>query len=74
MNKEFFVKQMELIAGAYRQDNFLSEGVLNTWYEFFKDIDPEVFEKNVRVWIKLNTKPPTIAELRNECRQDQHYV
>lgn len=70
MDKNVFSEQMERIAGAYRNDDFVSERVLKAWYGFFENIPEDVFTENVTLWIKLNTKAPTIAELLNECKSD----
>ena len=69
MDKDFFTRQMDFLAGAYT-DRFIQENVLRTWYEVFKDIPGDIFKANCEAWVKLTPKAPTIAELLEECRSD----
>lgn len=67
MNKEKYLKTMELLSGAYRDTRYIEEKTINAWYEFFKKYDNDVFYKAVVEWIENNPKSPSISELIGLC-------
>lgn len=79
MTKAEFSKEMQDLGNAYRGKFVINvsdlkedkEEVLQTWYKFLEEFDADVFNKVVWKWIVNNTIPPTIKDLRKECKEHQ---
>lgn len=67
MDKKIFREKMEILAGAYRDPRYISDQVLKTWYEFFKDTPPERLEEAIREWVTSEANAPAIANIKDEC-------
>lgn len=67
MNKEQFIKGLKYLSLAYNKE--FDEEQATVWYDFFKDVDFEVFRQAVKRIIPKNKYLPSIAELRGEIAQ-----
>lgn len=62
MDKEHFIKIMDLISGAYPNFN-TNENTLRSYYYFLKPYkDNDVWSATAQ-WIRTNKYPPTISDL-----------
>ena len=64
MNKEQFIKGLKYLGIAYNKE--FNEEQATVWYDFFKDVDFEVFRQAVKRIIPKSKYMPSIAELRSE--------
>lgn len=67
MNKEQFIKGLKYLSLAYNKE--FDEEQAAVWYDFFKDVEFEVFRQAVKRIIPKNKYLPSIAELRGEIAQ-----
>ena len=67
MTKEQFVKGLKYLGIAYNKE--FDEEQATVWYDFFKDVDFEVFRQAVKRIIPKSKYIPSIAELRSEVAQ-----
>ncbi len=77
MTKAEFGKIFKKVKGAYPNRFIVGSekdmaNILETHYEFLGKYDPDVFEIVVDNWILKNNNPPTIKDLRHDCRQKQY--
>lgn len=79
MTSTEFSKEMQNLGNAYRGRFVINVSdskedkreVMQTWYMFFSEFDADVFSKVVWKWIINNATPPTIHDLRKECKEHQ---
>lgn len=67
MLKEEFIKGLKYLGIAYNKE--FDEEQATVWYDFFKDVDFEVFRQAVKRIIPKSKYIPSIAELRSEVAQ-----
>lgn len=67
MNREQFIKGLKYLSLAYNKE--FDEEQATVWYDFFKDVDFEVFRQAVKRIIPKSKYLPSIAELRAEIAQ-----
>lgn len=67
MNREQFVKGLKYLSLAYNKE--FDEEQASVWYDFFKDVDFEIFRQAVKRIIPKSKYLPSIAELRGEIAQ-----
>lgn len=67
MSKEQFIKGLKYLGIAYNKE--FDEEQATVWYDFFKDVDYEVFRQAVKRIIPKNKFLPSIAELKHEIAQ-----
>lgn len=77
MTKDEFGKIFKKVKGAYPQKFVVGSemeavNILQTHYEFLEKYDADVFSGVVESWILNNNTPPTIKDLRTECRKRQY--
>ena len=67
MNRENFLKGLKYLGAAYNKE--FDDEQASVWYDFFKDVDFEVFRQAVKRIIPKSKYLPSIAELRGEIAQ-----
>ena len=67
MNREQFIKGLKYLSLAYNKE--FDEEQATVWYDFFKDVNFEVFRQAVKRIIPKSKYLPSIAELRAEIAQ-----
>lgn len=64
MKEENFLKGLKYLGIAYNKE--FNEEQARVWYDFFKDVDYDVFRNAVKRIITKNKYLPSIAELKEE--------
>ena len=64
MDKSEFMEGVHLLQNAYGRK--LTTEQLKLYYDNLKDLDKDVFIKNIKEQIKINPFIPTVANLRNK--------
>lgn len=67
MNREQFIKGLKYLSLAYNKE--FDEEQATVWYDFFKDVDFEIFRQAVKRIVPKSKYLPSIAELRAEIAQ-----
>ena len=63
MGEREFADIMYHLAGAYRDDRYIDDNVISTWYEYFKNIPSDLVKYAVIKWIKYESRKPEISDL-----------
>lgn len=64
-----FTKQMKILSLSYSKD--FKEEQIKLWYEYFKSIKKETFEKALNKIIITNKYMPSIAEILEKCKLEK---
>lgn len=67
MTKDEFKPIAQKLRKIYTRDNFLADKeTFDLWYEYLSDLETRAVDRVVDDYIKANSYPPTIADIRNE--------
>lgn len=67
MHIDDFGNAMRMLSGAYRDDRYMAENVLTTWFKYFGKYDADVFSDVLDDWIQHEPKSPQISDLIRKC-------
>jgi len=67
MNRKEFGVLMMLFVSAYEWFGVESKAKTDLWFQMLRDIDSQLLSQVVMEWIRYESKPPTIAQLRTEA-------